>query len=66
MGKRFFEIGGAVLFGAMFVVGLIILWGVPDRFNPPFPDRAAVGGALAMFGTLGCFVVAFLEASTQD
>ena len=64
--KKFFLIGGSILFGAMFVVGLIILLSVPDRFTVPFPDRAVQGGALAMFGTLGAFALAFLQAATTE
>ncbi len=66
--KRMFQLSGSVLFGAMFVIGLIILAGVPgpDRFNYPIPIQAVVGGSLAMFACLGGFIIAFIEASTQS
>lgn len=68
MRKRMFQLTGSVLFGAMFVIGLIILAGVPgpDRFNYPIPIQAVVGGSIAMFSTVGGFVLAFIEASTQS
>jgi hypothetical protein len=64
--KNFFMIGGAVLFGAMFVVGLIILASVPDRFSIPFPEKAIAGGALAMFATLGGFTLGFIQTATVE
>jgi hypothetical protein len=64
--KNFFMIGGAVLFGAMFVVGLIILASVPDRFSVPFPHKAIAGGALAMFATLGGFTLGFIQTATVE
>jgi hypothetical protein len=66
MVKKICMIGGAILFGAMFVVGLVILQAVPNRFAPPFPDRAVVGGSLAMFATVGGFALAFVEAATSE
>lgn len=68
MTKRLFQIAGAVLFGAMLVIGLIILSQVPgpDRFNYPIPYKAVIGGSLAMFATMGGFVLAFIEAATQE
>lgn len=68
MTKRLFQIAGSVLFGAMLVIGLIILTQVPDpeRFTYPIPIKAVIGGSLAMFATVGGFVIAFIEASTQS
>lgn len=66
MRKRILMLAGAFLFGAMFVVGLIYLVQTPDRFAIPTPTMAVVGGSLAMFATVGGFVLAFLEAATQD
>lgn len=64
MVKKICMIGGSILFGAMFVIGLIILQSVPDRFSIPFPVRAIQGGALAMFATVGGFALAFVQAAT--
>ena len=57
---------GAAIFGAMFVVGIIILMGTPDRFVAPFPIQAVIGGSIAMFSTLGGFIIGFIQCATQE
>jgi len=57
---------GAFIFGAMFVVGIIIMLQIPDRFVAPFPIQAVVGGSIAMFSTLGGFIIGFIQCATQD
>ncbi len=57
---------GATLFGVMYVVGLIILAGVDDKFVIPTPHLAVVGGVLAMFATLGFFALGFVQSATQE
>lgn len=57
---------GAVIFGAMFVVGMIILVQTPDRFVAPFPIQTVIGGSIAMFSTLGAFIIGFIQSATQD
>lgn len=68
MRKRLVLLLLAVLAGTMFVVGLIIMAGVPTdvRFAYPIPSQSAVGGAIAMFGTVIGFLVGFIEAATQE
>ena len=53
MVKKICMIGGAILFGAMFVIGLIILQSVPvmERISVPFPERAIAGGAVVLVPT---------------
>ena len=57
---------GAFIFGAMMVVGLIILAQTPDRFVAPFPVEAVIGGSIAMFATLGGFIIGFIQCATQE
>lgn len=67
MRKRLVLLLLAVLGGTMFVVGLIIMAGVPTdvRFSYPIPIQSVVGGSIAMFATVIGFLVAFIESATQ-
>ncbi len=64
--KKIIQLLGAFVFGAMFVIGLIIIATTPNVSMIPVPDRAVIGGALAMFATVGGFALAFVEAATQQ
>lgn len=54
-----------VLSIALYVVGIVILLVTPQANAIPTPPMAIVGGACAMFATLGVFVTGFILVGTE-
>jgi hypothetical protein len=55
----------ALPFVVLYVIGIIGLATNPDGQAVPTPHSMVVSGVLAMFATLGFFVVGFVQTSTQ-
>lgn len=65
MRKIVFGVGGAVCLIA-YAVGIIGLVTTPDANAIPTPGRAVVAGVIAMFSTLGFFILGFIQMATTS
>lgn len=65
MRKIVFGVGGAICLIA-YAVGIIGLVTTPDANAIPTPGRAVIAGVIAMFATLGVFVLGFVQMATSD
>jgi hypothetical protein len=58
-------LGGLGLSLVLYVVGVVIMLGTEGTNAIPTPGLAVVGGVLAMFATLGVFVMGFVLTATE-
>ena len=65
MRKIVFGVGGLVCVIA-YAVGIVGLLTTPHANAIPTPGRAVVAGVIAMFSTLGFFVLGFIQSATTS
>ena len=65
MRKIVFGVGGALCV-IVYAVGIIGLVTTPDANAIPTPGRAVIAGVIAMFATLGFFILGFIQSATTS
>jgi len=66
MRRRVIFGAGMVLSALVYAVGIIGLATTPHANEIPTPGRAVVWGVIAMFSTLGFFIIAFIQSATTS
>lgn len=57
---------GLALSLVMYVIGVVMMLTTEGSNEIPTPGYAVVGGVLAMFATLGVFIVGFILTATEE
>lgn len=65
MRKIVFGVGGALCV-IVYAVGIIGLLTTPGANEIPTPARAVIAGVIAMFATLGFFILGFIQMATTS